>query len=116
VFLVGAALMMSQSLCSSPEVRGCFELDDATCVRLVGDAIVRADRFDMEILSGHEQREWLKGPGKRAALAGLERAPRRNPCVPSENTVLLQTVAISSERRGPPCIRLESDRTRCSPE
>ncbi len=114
-FLTSVSLLLSQRICSDSAVRACYaQLDDRTCVRLVGDAVVAADSFDLRPISGPAQLTWMRGRGKAAAVGALAAVPGLTPCGAEAPQVVLQTKAIGNAMgTGAPCIRLQQDDTPC---
>jgi hypothetical protein len=115
-YLIAIALLMSGTICGDAKVRACFDMDDAMCVRIVGDAYVRADRYDMKVMSGPEQISWLKQHGG-VALEALQRDGHSlTPCrVPGPEIDLKRSIDAQRPKghNGPPCIRLQGDATPC---
>lgn len=110
-----AALLLTHAVCTDPAIRACYEMTDAVCVSEVGDAVLFASPPGEERADAATQRAWLTGPGKAAAVAAVDRQPRRKPCGSMGPIADLRVSLIPGSGDTPACVRLADDPTPCGP-
>lgn len=115
VFLSASAMLLSHEVCTNGDARACYDADDATCVRVVGDAVLRAAPFDLKVMTGPEQQAWLEGPAPKVVARALATVGPGEPCRATSPIADFRVEVIDNQSKaGVPCVRMAGDPTPCT--